>query len=70
MLGWINQSIEAFVTDTFGAEAWRDIVAASGARTDWVSSCPYSDGVTYELSSLLVWCSLIDVGPLSRHALC
>jgi hypothetical protein len=50
MLGWINQSIEAFVTDTFGAEAWRDIVAASGARTDWVSSCPYSDGVTYELS--------------------
>ena len=50
MLGWINQSIEAFVTDTFGPEAWRDIVAACGARTDWVSSCPYSDGVTYELS--------------------
>jgi len=48
MLGWINQSIKAFVTDTFGAEAWRDVVASAGTRTDWVSSCPYGDAETYK----------------------
>lgn len=48
MLGWINLSIESFVTDTFGAEAWQQILAASGVHKNWVSSCPYSDKITYE----------------------
>lgn len=48
MLGWINLSIESFVTDTFGADAWAAILGASGAHANWVSSCPYSDKITYE----------------------
>jgi guanylate cyclase soluble subunit beta len=48
MLGWINLSIEAFITDTFGRAKWNEVVALSGVHTNWVSSCPYSDKVTYE----------------------
>jgi len=50
MLGWINQSIRAFICDTFGAEQWDQVLAAAGMpnNQDWVSSCPYSDKVTYE----------------------
>lgn len=48
MLGWVNQSVEAFITDTFGVEAWLKVVEASGVHPNWVSSCPYSDKITYE----------------------
>lgn len=50
MLGWINQSIRAFITDTFGAGKWDEVLAAAGMapNLDWVSSCPYSDKITYE----------------------
>ncbi len=67
MLGWINLSIKSFIIDSFGAQAWEDVLQHSGVSADWVSSCPYSDKHTYEcvnaallLSSLLdlvvVWC--------------
>jgi len=48
MLGWINLSIESFVVDTFGADKWEVILKNSGVHKNWVSSCPYSDKITYE----------------------
>ena len=48
MLGWINISIEAFITDVFGREKWEQVVKTAAVETNWVSTCPYSDKVTYE----------------------
>lgn len=48
MLGWLNLSIEAFVTENFGADKWKEVVAAVGCNTNWVTNCPYSDTITYE----------------------
>jgi len=48
MIGWINQSVQSFITDTFGEEKWLQILSESGVEFPWVSSCPYSDKVTYE----------------------
>ena len=48
MLGWINQSIESFITETFGADKWQAVLASSGVHKNWVSTCPYSDKITYE----------------------
>jgi hypothetical protein len=38
MLGWINQSIEAFITQTFGADKWLEVVAGAEVSPNWVSS--------------------------------
>lgn len=54
MLGWINLSIESFIVDTFGADKWDQILKASGVHKNWVSSCPYSDKITYECVGVLV----------------
>lgn len=48
MLGWINQSIQSFITDTFGEDKWLEVVRQSGVSPNWVSNCPYSDKYTYE----------------------
>ena len=48
MIGWINQSVEAFIKDSFGEDKWLTILAESGVSYPWVSSCPYSDAITYE----------------------
>jgi len=47
MLGWINQMIQAFVVETFGQDAWEQIKEKAGVNTNWVSTCPYSDSMTY-----------------------
>jgi hypothetical protein len=49
MIGWINLSVKAFIIDVFGADVWTKILAESGEEESWVSSCPYSDAVTYNL---------------------
>jgi hypothetical protein len=49
MIGWINLSVKAFITDSFGADAWEKVLAESGEKEHWISSCPYSDAVTYNL---------------------
>ena len=50
MIGLINISIQAFVVDTFGDEAWRKVVEGSGVTsTTWISSCPYPDSTTYDI---------------------
>ncbi|KAF8066284.1 Gucy1b1 [Scenedesmus sp. PABB004] len=49
MLGWINLSVQAFITDTFGADKWEEVLTASQVPATWVSSCPYSDKVTYDI---------------------
>jgi hypothetical protein len=38
MLGWINQSIEAFITQTFGAEKWLEVIARAEVNPNWVST--------------------------------
>jgi hypothetical protein len=38
MLGWINQSIEAFITQTFGADEWLEVVARAEVNPNWVST--------------------------------
>ena len=48
MIGWINLSIEHFITETFGLEIWKEVIAKSEIDPNWISSCPYSDKVTYE----------------------
>ncbi len=48
MLGWINISIEAFIVEAFGRDRWEQVIKAAGVETNWVSTCPYSDKVTYE----------------------
>lgn len=37
MLGWINQSIESFITQTFGADKWLEVVAGAEVNPNWVS---------------------------------
>jgi hypothetical protein len=49
MIGWINLSVKASIIDVFGADAWTKVLAESGEEESWVSSCPYSDAVTYNL---------------------
>lgn len=50
MIGLINVSINAFVVEAFGQEAWAKIVEDSGTTsTDWITTCPYPDSITYEL---------------------
>ena len=48
MIGWINQSVQGFITDTFGEDKWFQILEESGVEFPWISSCPYSDKITYE----------------------
>ncbi|GIL96581.1 hypothetical protein Vretimale_2365 [Volvox reticuliferus] len=49
MIGWINLSVEAFICDSFGRDAWLKIVEQAHVDSNWVSSCPYPDKVTYDL---------------------
>ncbi|KAG2499523.1 hypothetical protein HYH03_002469 [Edaphochlamys debaryana] len=49
MIGWINLSVEAFICDSFGRDAWLKIIKQAHVETNWVSSCPYSDKITYDL---------------------
>ena len=49
MIGWINQSVQAFITDSFGEEKWNEILLASKVSFPWVSTCPYSDSITYDI---------------------
>jgi hypothetical protein len=49
LAGWINVSIERFICDSFGEDKWNQVLAASGEKYPWVSSCPYADAVTYNL---------------------
>jgi len=56
MIGWINLSVESFITTTFGADKWAAVVDHLGDKatgkafdTNWVSSCPYPDAVTYDI---------------------
>ena len=46
--GWINNAIEAFIRETFGEEKWLTILGESGVQYPWVSSCPFSDTITYK----------------------
>lgn len=40
MLGWINLSVQSFITTVYGADKWDQVVAAAGVSTNWVqSSC-------------------------------
>jgi guanylate cyclase soluble subunit beta len=48
MLGLINQAFESFVREQYGDDVWADVQAAAGVHASWVSSCPYSDAVTYK----------------------
>lgn len=48
MIGWLNNSVEWFIRDSFGEEKWLQILDESKVAYPWVSSCPYSDKVTYE----------------------
>jgi guanylate cyclase soluble subunit beta len=48
MIGWINLSIEEFITESFGADKWKEVLEKSKVDSNWVSSCPYADKVTYE----------------------
>ncbi|PNH02901.1 Guanylate cyclase soluble subunit beta-1, partial [Tetrabaena socialis] len=41
--------LEAFITDSFGREAWLQIIKQAHVDCNWVSSCPYPDKVTYDL---------------------
>lgn len=50
MIGVLNQCIESFIVDTFGADRWAKILAKSGVQYPWVSTCPYSDKITYTLA--------------------
>jgi len=49
MLGWINQSVEAFITESFGEDKWLRVLEASGVNYPWLSSCVYADQVTYDI---------------------
>ncbi|GFR46278.1 hypothetical protein Agub_g7832 [Astrephomene gubernaculifera] len=49
MIGWINLSVEAFICDSFGRDAWQRIVQEARVDCNWVSSCPYPDKITYDL---------------------
>ncbi|PNW71315.1 hypothetical protein CHLRE_16g649050v5 [Chlamydomonas reinhardtii] len=49
MIGWINLSVEAFICDSFGRDAWLKIIEQAHVDCNWVSSCPYPDKVTYDL---------------------
>jgi guanylate cyclase soluble subunit beta len=48
MIGWINLSIEHFITESFGLDKWKEVVEKSEIDPNWISSCPYSDKITYE----------------------
>eukprot|EP00798_Chlamydomonas_sp_ICE-L_P003500 gene3500-13567_t len=50
-LRWINNSVEAFLKDTFGEQKWLEILNESGQASTypWVSSCPFTDQITYDL---------------------
>lgn len=61
MIGWINLSVKAFITDSFGPDAWVKILAESGEKEEWISSCPYSDSVTYNL--VLTGAKILGVTP-------
>ena len=62
MIGWINLSVKAFIVDTFGPDAWHTILEESGEKEGWVSSCPYSDNVTYNL--VLTGAKILGVTPV------
>eukprot|EP00878_Enallax_costatus_P026891 GHUV01028902.1.p1 GENE.GHUV01028902.1~~GHUV01028902.1.p1 ORF type:complete len:767 (+),score=239.67 GHUV01028902.1:298-2598(+) len=49
MLGWINLSVQSFITTAFGGDKWDQVAAAAGVGTNWVTACPYSDKITYDL---------------------
>jgi hypothetical protein len=61
MIGWINLSVKAFIIDSFGPDAWAKILAESGEKEEWISSCPYSDSVTYNL--VLTGAKILGVTP-------
>ncbi len=42
-------AVEAFICDSFGRDAWLQIVKQAHVDCNWVSSCPYPDKVTYDL---------------------
>ncbi len=39
--------LQAFVVETFGESAWEQIKEKTGTQDNWVSTCPYSDSMTY-----------------------
>lgn len=50
MHGLINRSIQCFLRDTFGAEAWREIAAAAGVPAEgFEPMLRYDDAVTLRL---------------------
>ena len=49
MLGLINIVLEAFVSETFGEDAWVSIKKKAGLSSQtWTSGCPYADDQTYK----------------------
>ena len=48
MIGWINLSVQAFITSKFGEEAWLKVIDESKVVPQWISTCPYPDKQTYE----------------------
>ncbi len=40
--------MRGFITDTYGADTWSNIVAATGIDKSYVTACPYPDEVTYK----------------------
>ncbi len=48
MIGWINLSMEEFITESFGAGKWKEVLEKSKVVPNWISSCPYADKDTHE----------------------
>lgn len=61
MIGWINLSVEAFIRESFGDEAWEAILARTKHDSKWVSSIPYPDKITYDL--VITGAELLGVTP-------
>ncbi|GLI65462.1 hypothetical protein VaNZ11_008812 [Volvox africanus] len=62
MIGWVNNSVECFVRDTFGDDVWASVVDVAGVgKGGWVSSCPYPDSETYQV--VITASTLLGVTP-------
>ena len=72
MIGVLNQCVESFIVSAFGQEKWSLILSKSGAQYPWLSTCPYSDKITYDLAitaSEVLGISLADALEVKRlHA--
>lgn len=49
MYGLVNKAIQDFTTAELGPEGWEKVCKEAEVKGEFVSMCPYSDGITYRL---------------------